>query len=492
MKDIGLNHVLDQLRIMTPYGREQLQAVKPYSIDRLSNLKRVLEDQELMISSLSASPQIYDHIEREFCRIKDIKGSIKRCKNQGVLDDIELFEIKLFAIYGENIRKHYESLDLSIEDVCFQDLEPVIDLLDPEKKRFATFSIYDAYSDELKKAREKKRDIEKLLYNENDSERSEELKQERSKLVEEEEQLEGEIRIHLSQQLQQYGERLEENVISIGLLDLYTAKARLAIEKGCSKPLFQEGIQLEMVRGRHPYIEDLLQEEGKTITPINIDLKAGTNAITGPNMGGKSVTLRTIALNALLAHMGFFVFADTLRLSCFDFIHLLADHLESIKGGLSTFGGEIVKFNEYMKDIKRSRGLVLIDEFASGTNPYEGKLLVKSLMEYLQRFNTISVFITHFDGVVGAGVNHYRVIGLKHVNFNELIDQGNNDSKYRLKLIQSLMDYRLEPVENEENVPKDGLNIATLLGLDSEIIEIAKAHYLKEVQFCGKETEKDA
>ncbi len=487
--NIGLNYILQQLKIITPYGKEQLQLLKPYTIENFPILKRILEDLDLMINSLSLFPEVYEKIEGEFLRIKDVRGSIKRCENLQVLDDIEFYEIKLFAIYLESIRYHYQPMGLTIEGVNFQDLEPVIDLLDPEKKRFTTFSIYDAYSEELKLIREKKHSIENLIYIEKNISEMEVLKEQRFKLVEEEAYYEGKIRQQLSQQLLPYIERIKENIYSIGILDLCIGKAKLAKEKACTKPLFGEDIQLEIVEGRHPYIEDLLQQQDKKFTSISINLTAGSNAITGPNMGGKSVTIKTIALNALLGHMGFYVFANVLKLSVFNFIHLLSNDQESIKDGLSTFGGEIVKFNECMLDIKQSRGLVLIDEFARGTNPNEGRLLVKSLMEYLNKFDSISVFITHFDGVVGAGINHYQVMGLKHVDFNELMSKQNHyTSKDGLEKIHKLMDYRLEPVKNHDPVPKDALNISMLLGLDSNIIEIAKLHYHKEVQFYGEET----
>ncbi|WP_026477154.1 lysine 5,6-aminomutase reactivase ATPase KamC [Alkaliphilus transvaalensis] len=492
INNIDLEYILNQLKIHTPYGKDCLKNLKPYRIKELSSLKVALDDLGKVMKSLSTAPQSYHNMIQEFSRIKDIRGSIKRCKNRGILDDIELFEIKRFAIYGEEIRKNYEGLGISIEGVNFNNLEEVIDLLDPEGQNLATFSIYDAYSDHLKEVREKKRLVEKLIYQEtnlNKLDKLEDLKNERLKWIEEENCLENEIREKLSFKLLAYLEKIEKNINSLGILDFTIAKAKLALGKGCTKPQFNGDLHLVMEEGRHPYLEDLLEGQNRKFTKVSIRLLKGCNVITGPNMGGKSVTLKTLGINVLLAHMGFYVFADRLELPIFNFIHLLANDYESLRGGLSTFGGEIVKINDYIKDIKMSSGLLLVDEFASGTNPHEGRLLVKAVMDYLKGFKTISVFITHFDGVVEDDINHYQVIGLKHVDFKGLMNGHHLDSTLRLKIIQELMDYRLEPVKKDKKVPIDALNIATLLGLESEIINIAKSYYDKEVQFYGEETE---
>lgn len=478
---IGLDYVLEQLNIMTPYGGECLKSLRAFRIEEAKTLLQVIGDLERVIGSLRDYALFYNRIEREFCRLKDIRGSIKRCRSLETLDEIQLFEIKLFSIGAQFIKNHFEAIGINITGVNFRDLEPIIAILDPEGHRMATFSIYDAYSQELREVRERKRFVEGELYRATEVPRITELKEERLCWVVEEEALEKRILAQLSSSLLSYMEHLEEACTSIGVLDFTIAKAKLAIEKGCNKPLFQEGFKLQMLQGRHPYVEELLHSQGKVFTPIDITLKPGTNAITGPNMGGKSITLKTIALNAALAHLGFYVFAEALILSLCDFQYLLANDYEAVSNGLSSFGGEIIQLNEYLEATKVSRGLLLIDEFARGTNPSEGRLLVKSLMSYLNKKETISLFVTHFDGVVGAGSNHYQVVGLKNVDFDKLTDTISYDPQYGLTTLQSLMDYRLEAVEQQQEVPKDALRISALLGLDKEVVEIAKLYYSQEV-----------
>ncbi len=478
---IGLDYIFQQLNIMTPYGRESLKGLKPFKIPEADVLLKKLDDLELVIKSLRDYSLFYNRLEREFCRLKDIRGSIRRCRGREVLDVIQLFELKLFAMGALAIKGYYEAMELRIEEVAFGDLEPIVDILDPDGQRMGTFSVYDAYSDELRAVRERKREVEKSLYHAVLPHCAEELKEQRQCLVALEEALEGELLVEISSRLLPHMDILEKACHSIGVLDLTMAKARLAVDMCCVKPVFQSEVSLKLVKGRHPYVEELLKSQNKSFTPIDILLKPGANAITGPNMGGKSLTLKTIALNVWLAHLGFYVFAQELVLSVFDFIHILANDYESLKRGLSSFGGEIIQLNKYLEDVKKTRGLLLLDEFASGTNPQEGRLLVKALLKYMKDRATISLFVTHFDGVVDAGINHYQVVGLKHLDLPQLTKSLSHDPQYGLSILQNLMDYRLEPVEEEIAVPKDALKISTLLGLDAELVAAAELYYGQEV-----------
>lgn len=478
---IEVDYILNQLNLMTPYGNECLHQLEPYTIAETESLMEKLDDLEVLIGSLEAFSLFFSRIERELCRLKDIRGSIKRCENREILDVVQLFEIKVFSMGASTIKNLYETMGIEIGKIKFGDMESIINILDPEGHRMPTFSIYDAYSEDLKQIREQKRTVEKKLYITTDPTEVAVLKELRISLVVEEELLEKRVLSEISIKLLAYVDVLEEACSSIGILDFTIAKAKLAKEGNCTKPKFNSTIGLQMAKGRHPYVEDLLLSENKAFTPIDIKLRPGANAITGPNMGGKSVSLKTVALNALLAHLGFFVYAEELQLPVSDFINVLSNDYESLKGGLSSFGGEVIQLSKYIEEVKRTKGLLLIDEFASATNPQEGKLLVKALIEYLNEFNTISLLVTHFDDVLSKDIYHYQVVGLRNVDFMQLTKSVSYDPDYGLSLLQSLMDYRLEEMKEDIQVPKDALNISTLLGLDSEIIKLAYSYYSKEV-----------
>ena len=123
-----------------------------------------------------------------------------------------------------------------------------------------------------------------------------------------------------------------------------------------------------------------------------------------------------------------------------------------------------------------SRSFILIDEIASGTNPIEGMALTNSLIEYLGDKPVIALLTTHFDVVTKKfPVKKMQVVGLENADFAKL----DKEIKYakrkeRIDIISRYMDYRLKTVEREEEIPKDALNIAKILGLNDEIINKAK------------------
>ena len=219
-----------------------------------------------------------------------------------------------------------------------------------------------------------------------------------------------------------------------------------------------------MIEAFNPEIKEILEKDKKLFTPVSIDLNAGTTIITGANMGGKSVTLKTIVLNLLLGQMGFFVFAKEAQFPILSFIHFVSDDMQSVSKGLSTFGAEIIKLKEVIECVKREDGFIALDEFARGTNPKEGYFLVKSLAKYLTKINSVSLISTHYDGVVEDNMEHYQVMGLKNVDFNDLKYKINENKTHSVEIIQEHMDYKLEKVSKENKVPKDALNIALLLG----------------------------
>ena len=163
------------------------------------------------------------------------------------------------------------------------------------------------------------------------------------------------------------------------------------------------GGALELEGMTSPKVADALRGQGKEFTPISISLGRGAAVITGANMGGKSVAMKTLALNVLLVHCGFFPFAQRARCPLFHQMYIISEDLESVDRGLSSFGGEIVRFNQMSAQLGEGFSLVLLDEFARGTNPDEGADLVQAVTRYLDRQNVIAVLATHYDNVARWG-----------------------------------------------------------------------------------------
>ncbi|WP_283592824.1 MutS-related protein [Paraclostridium bifermentans] len=431
-----------------------------------------------MINSLKKNKAVYENIQYEFCKVKNIKNTIVRLENKNILDEIELFEIKNFAINVNKIMEYYSKLNLNVDYINFKSLGKVVKLLDPDNLKLTTFRIYEAYSKQLLLIRQNKLNVEKEIFSSTDIENIEKLKKKRLEIVIQEDKEVLKIRKALTEELYNYLIDVKENTTNIGRLDLLIAKADLAIKYNAIKPSINEENKIYFKDLVNPNLQRILDSQGKQYIPISIELDKKITIISGANMGGKSVSMKTIALNLYLFQCGFFIFAKEANLCILDFIYLVSDDMQDINKGLSTFGAEIIKLKEITKLIKLRDGFIALDEFARGTNPIEGRLLLKSICEYFKQYNSISLISTHLDDINIRDVDYYQVIGLRNVNFEGLKRQinlkiGTDKSSNGVKILQEYMDYRMEKVSKETKVPKDAINICKLLGLDNEIINIA-------------------
>jgi len=477
---IGYTFVMDKLGITTSYGLEERKNIKPFKVSEIEKLTHELNSLESIIKSMNSHIEEYKGIGRIFCKLKDIRNSVNRCSEAQTLDEVELYEIKYFSMLVTQLKKILKKLNLDIEEVKLNSLEEVISILDPQGIRISTFYVYDEYSKSLKCTRDKKKQKEKEIFAAKAEEKISGLMQERLDLVIEEEEEELMIRKELTFQISKEVELINQNIKAIGRLDFLIAKANLSIAYNGTRPKICDEMEIHLANAFNPEINEILEKGKKRFTPVSIDLFGGTTIITGANMGGKSVTLKTIVLNLLLGQMGFFVFSEKAQFPIMSFIHFISDDMQSISNGLSTFGAEIIKLKEVVECVKIENGFIALDEFARGTNPKEGYYLVKSLSKYLTKFKSVSLISTHYDGVAQENMDHFQVLGLKNVDFNALKYKVDLNKTHSVEILQEHMEYRLEKVSKENKVPKDALNIAVLLGLEKEIVDIAKSFYNEE------------
>jgi DNA mismatch repair protein MutS2 len=481
-KQIGFDYVMEKLQVITPYGQKEKRNARPFKRHERKLLLQELENIKAVVESYEKNIERYNELQRIMCRIKDIANSIKSCEIFKTLDDVELFEIKNFSILISEIIQIYGNLILNFENVRFRSLENIVSLLDPENKRLATFHIYDNYSSRLKDIRNRKRETEERIFRCGDGNMLSALKEQRLELVVQEEQEELEIRKQLSEKLRFEAGNIKEDMLSLGKLDYIIAKARLALSYDAVMPSINENMTIYLSDAVTPEVSDILKAKDKAFTPVSVILDKGTTVITGANMGGKSVTLKTVILNLLLANMGFFVFARKADVPMVDFIHYISDDMQSVSQGLSSFGAEIIRLKKTISDTKSSSGFIALDEFARGTNPQEGFFIVKAVAKYLNSKESISLICTHYDRVPEEDMVHYQVIGLKNTNLQELKNKIVLNSGGSVDLIQSHMDYRLERLSSYSSVPRDALNISILLGLQEELVEIISQYYVKDTE----------
>lgn len=213
--------------------------------------------------------------------------------------------------------------------------------------------------------------------------------------------------------------------------------------------------RIHIQQGRYLPLERRLQKEGKLYTPLSVELEYGLTTLVGSNMGGKSVTLKTMALLVALAHYALPVPARSFCMPLVKRMVAIHGDQENIEEGVSTFGSEMLRLAEY---VHGHHQLFLMDELARGTNPQEGEALALALAEHMAREKTqLCVMVTHFSRLSALSeAKHYRVVGLE---------------------AEGHMNYVL--VENEEqDVPRHALVMAEKLGVPIQIIK--RAHDLLE------------
>ena len=478
LERLGFKKLLSRVETLSPYGKSKLKGLKNYLRGEEDLLEEEFNKMETFMKFSSNNRDIVRNVEGIIHRLKDIKTAINNCLKEHILDEVDLFEIKVQALLMEELNEYLKEFPSELHDFLLKDVSKIIKALDPDNDRTPTFYIYESYSPELREIREKKKGIEKEIYASNDFDEITRLKEERLKVLVEEERVELEIKKKLTSILYDEAEDFLENIEKIGNLDFLMAKVRFAKTYGGIRPKISKNYEIDVKGLVNIEVREVLEAKSRPFTPIDISIGSGVTIITGANMGGKSVALKTITENLLLFHMGFFVIAEEAKFPLIDFVFFISDDMQDISKGLSTFGAEIMKLKEVNVFLDLGIGFVVFDEFARGTNPKEGQKFVEALAKYLNDRPTISLMTTHFDGIVREGMNHYQVVGLKNVDFNKLktkIELSSNS----MGLIQEYMDFRLEKAGKEE-VPKDALNIAKLIGIDKRFTEIILDEYIKE------------
>ncbi|MEI7026038.1 endonuclease MutS2 [Paenibacillus sp. y28] len=243
------------------------------------------------------------------------------------------------------------------------------------------------------------------------------------------------------------------NVEVLAELDFTFAKAGLARELKGTLPLMNDRGFLKIKKGRHPLIS------AEHVVPLDVELGNQFTSIivTGPNTGGKTVSIKTIGLLSLMAMSGLFVPAeDGSQLCVFDAIYADIGDEQSIEQSLSTFSSHLTNIISILKGMT-PKSLVLLDELGAGTDPAEGSALAIALLEYIHRMGCRIVATTHYSELKAYAFERKGVI-----NASMEFDIQTIRPTYRL----------LVGVPGRSNA----FAIAERLGLPRSIIEHARGH----------------
>ena len=208
------------------------------------------------------------------------------------------------------------------------------------------------------------------------------------------EELEIEIILQkLSFLFEPYIEELKQNVELIGKLDFIFAKAKYSKELDGITPILNTQREINLKNARHPLIDK------NTVVPISLNLGRDFSCllITGPNTGGKTVSLKTVGLLSCMACAGLNIPAsENSSIYVFDKIFADIGDDQSISNSLSTFSSHMLNIVSIIKNATKN-SLVLVDELGSGTDPIEGANLAISILEHLYNLGALTIATTHYQ-----------------------------------------------------------------------------------------------
>lgn len=465
-QDMGLKFIMDLIKTGSPYGKEHKRRLSFYGIEMETKLKRELQRtrdlRDKMASIQGKSEEIFLYLHE----LRDIRNTILAAKEGLILSELDLFEIKFFLKRMHQIEEVREAV--LGDELRIQILDELTKLLDPSGTGLSTFYLYDDYDVELKRVRSEKKEIEKKIREVRSLEEKNALLITRRSIVAKEEEKEHEVRKMLTQQIKPYAQSILRNMDVIGELDFLMAKAALASEYKTAMPEIGQGYAIDMEEGYHPYFAELLKKMNREFIPISLEVRKGSTVITGANMGGKSISLKTLFLNVALVQLGILPFAREMKMPILGTMNLLSVDWENPDQGLSSFGGEVVKISEVMAEMKDEPSLMVLDEPARGTNPVEGMAIVGGLLNFFKDQQHFLLVATHYDIKNLKGIHRYQVRGLRDVDLDEYSTWGKEDRQKQVDHLSNLMDYTLEKWDGTPIVG-DAVKIGEFLGFQEDL-----------------------
>ena len=252
--------------------------------------------------------------------------------------------------------------------------------------------------------------------------------------------------------------RLHQTTMALKTLDCLSALAHLAVQNGYVRPRLNEEGRYDIVDGRHPVVEQSMEQGSYVANDVHLDQSRRVMIITGPNMAGKSTYMRQVALIVLMAHMGSFVPAREADISVTDRIFTRIGASDDLYGGRSTFMVEMSELANILR-YATARSLIILDEVGRGTSTFDGLSIAWAAVEHIAgpSCGARTLFATHYHELSGLegqldGVVNFRITAKEQghdVIFLRKVVPGGADKSY-------------------------GVAVASLAGLPSSLIARAR------------------
>lgn len=532
-RHLGFDQIWSRIRPLSALGRARHRQARAFLPEEKEELQKEWDRLERICSFRSGPGPASPGLIALLGALVDVKASLQRSRQGLTLDDAEFYEIKKLVRLVERIGAELERLGWA------ELLPSPLESCSGCKKALSvgqgdqeSFYIAGAYQAELARVRQERSRLEDLLtrFRERVQEKikallgrtlslndeirvssaeeaalaqltalkelvkvqetpyfvtfrlveGDKIRKMRGKwaaLREQEERCKEAIRGRLTKTVSHYGERLLRNLERLAFLDFLLAKAEFCAEFKGVKPRLSPNSTIWVEEGRHLLLEEEVKGEGRTYFPLTVRLKAGVTLITGPNMGGKTSTLKTIGLLTAMAQFGLLVPAASFTLKPRRCIAV-----PGASQGFSAFAAEMAFLGRVLKT-RDQEALILVDEIAGGTNPEEGAAIAQAVLEKLNLKPSISVVTTHYPSLARLEeLVQLRVRGLDE----DLLKKLRGGSPALLaESLQGAMDYSLEAGKPEQPLRSGAAVVAEAVGLDAEVLQ--RAFQLLQ---SGSQTEK--
>lgn len=455
-QDAGFQYVIDNMEFMSSAGRR-----KALNTEFSSDAEQLREEWRRLGKAVGATleyKQKKPYIDLRHClmQLHDLQGTLASLASHTTLNEVELFEIKNLALLCRTSRGAIAELGLA-KELPLPETTAVFDLLDPDHTGIANFYIYDSYDIRLAPLR---RELAALQNAGGAPVRI-------SELLTQQNEVQEEVCVRLSDQLSEWVDTLITAMEQMAYTDLLLAKADLSIRWSLACPTLGEHTVYKGLV--NPRLKERNEKMHLRYQPVDIELREGVCIITGANMAGKTVLLKSVGTSQVMAQCGMFVPAGEAVVTLVDDVVTSIGDDQDEMNGLSSYASEIIKISNILQRCRKEKLLVLIDEPARTTNPVEGKALVQAIAAILEHEASVTLITTHYSGL-GVQCRRLRVRGFM---------EGMADVPITPQNINLFIDYSLDEDEND-NVPQEALRIADILGCDREMTSLARENINKQ------------